>query len=88
MKSIKKSINERAQHKQQYDRRVNKRLMQTQESKVILGKVMDADLVVMESNGTEFGKQDMLDSVAFGSVILVLERCFVFLVVTFLDVLG
>ncbi|GJU21093.1 hypothetical protein Tco_1154435 [Tanacetum coccineum] len=30
----------------------------TQKSKVVLGKVLDADLVVMESNGTESGKQD------------------------------
>ncbi|GKD58558.1 hypothetical protein Tco_1296067 [Tanacetum coccineum] len=47
-----------AQHKRQYDRRVNKRLMQTQESKVVLGKALDGDLVVMESNGTESGKHD------------------------------
>ncbi|GKA73073.1 hypothetical protein Tco_0779289 [Tanacetum coccineum] len=32
MESVKKSIDERAQHKRQYDRRVNKRLMQTQEN--------------------------------------------------------
>ncbi|GJR95904.1 hypothetical protein Tco_0268078 [Tanacetum coccineum] len=41
-----------------YDRRVNKRLMQTQESKVVLGKELDANLVVMESNGTKSGKHD------------------------------
>ncbi|GKA38285.1 hypothetical protein Tco_0730836 [Tanacetum coccineum] len=62
MESVKKPIDERAQHKRQYDRRVNKRLMQTQESKVILGKALDADLVVMESNGTESGKQDTSSS--------------------------
>ncbi|GJS54354.1 hypothetical protein Tco_0627716 [Tanacetum coccineum] len=42
----------------EYDRRVNKRLMQTQESKVVLGKELDANLVVMESNGTKSGKHD------------------------------
>ncbi|GJY78351.1 hypothetical protein Tco_0484152 [Tanacetum coccineum] len=34
MESVKKSIDERAQLKREYERRVNKRLMQTQESKV------------------------------------------------------
>ncbi|GKE26523.1 hypothetical protein Tco_1441907 [Tanacetum coccineum] len=38
-----------------YDRRVHKRQMQTQESKVDLGKAVDASLVVTKSNGTEFG---------------------------------
>ncbi|GKA48561.1 hypothetical protein Tco_0741519 [Tanacetum coccineum] len=42
----------------EYDRRVNKRQMQTQESKIDIGKALDADLVVMESSGTESGKQD------------------------------
>ncbi|GJV14529.1 hypothetical protein Tco_1359852 [Tanacetum coccineum] len=58
MESVKKSIDERVQHQRQYDRRVNKRLMHTQESKVALGKALDVDLVVMESNVTESGKQD------------------------------
>ncbi|GJS05118.1 putative ribonuclease H-like domain-containing protein [Tanacetum coccineum] len=59
---VKKSIDERAQHKRQYDRRVNKRLMQTQESKVVSSKSMDVDLVVMEISGTESGKQDTSSS--------------------------
>ncbi|GJS32178.1 hypothetical protein Tco_0530560 [Tanacetum coccineum] len=37
---------------------VNKRQMQTQESKVDLGKALDTSLVVKESSGTESGKQD------------------------------
>ncbi|GJY34190.1 hypothetical protein Tco_0418659 [Tanacetum coccineum] len=36
-----------------YDRRVNKRQMQTQESKIDTGKVVDDDLVITESSGTE-----------------------------------
>ncbi|GJS30828.1 hypothetical protein Tco_0491448 [Tanacetum coccineum] len=42
----------------EYDRRVNKRQMQTQESMVDLEKSLDAGLVVMESSGTESRKQD------------------------------
>ncbi|GJY54325.1 hypothetical protein Tco_0445989 [Tanacetum coccineum] len=62
MESVKISINERAQHKRQYDRRVNKRLMQTQESKVVSSKAVDVDLVIMESNGTKSKKQDTSSS--------------------------
>ncbi|GJZ49704.1 hypothetical protein Tco_0603894 [Tanacetum coccineum] len=42
----------------EYDRRVNKRQMQTQESKINKGKALDADLVVTESSGTESEVQD------------------------------
>nr|GEW05300.1 retrotransposon protein, putative, Ty1-copia subclass [Tanacetum cinerariifolium] len=48
--------------KRHYDRRVNKRMMQTQESKVVLRKALDANLVVMESNEIESGKQDTSSS--------------------------
>ncbi|GJX85085.1 hypothetical protein Tco_0335859 [Tanacetum coccineum] len=41
-----------------YKRRVNKRQMQTQESKIDTGKALDNSLVVMESNGTESEVQD------------------------------
>nr|GEU49649.1 hypothetical protein [Tanacetum cinerariifolium] len=58
MSSVKKSVDERTRHKRQYDRRVNKRHMQIQKSKVDLGNALDADLVVTESSGTESGKQD------------------------------
>ncbi|GJR05352.1 hypothetical protein Tco_0528336 [Tanacetum coccineum] len=58
MGNVKKSVVERTRHQRQYDRRVNKRQMQTQESKVDTGKALDAELVVTESNGTEYGKQD------------------------------
>ncbi|GJS27865.1 hypothetical protein Tco_0488485 [Tanacetum coccineum] len=49
MGNVKKSVVERTRHQRQYDRRANKRQMQTQESKVDLGKALDAGLVVMKS---------------------------------------
>ncbi|GJU25473.1 hypothetical protein Tco_1164094 [Tanacetum coccineum] len=58
MSNVKKSIAERTRHKRLYDRRVNKRQMQKQESKVDLGKALDVGLVVTESSGTEFRKHD------------------------------
>nr|GEZ42715.1 Gag-Pol polyprotein [Tanacetum cinerariifolium] len=42
----------------EYDRRVNKRLMQMQESKIDMGKAVNDDLVVIESSGTESEVQD------------------------------
>ncbi|GJX44730.1 hypothetical protein Tco_0261406 [Tanacetum coccineum] len=42
----------------EYDKRVNKRHMQTQESKIDTGKTVDADLVVTKSSGTESEVQD------------------------------
>nr|GEV05847.1 hypothetical protein [Tanacetum cinerariifolium] len=58
MGNVKKSIFERARHQRQYDRRVNKRLMQTQESKIDMGKAVNDDLVVTESTRTELEVQD------------------------------
>ncbi|GJX15058.1 hypothetical protein Tco_0206816 [Tanacetum coccineum] len=57
MESVKKSIDERAQLKREYDRMVNKRLMQTQKSKVDSGKALNADSVYIES-GTQSEKHD------------------------------
>ncbi|GJZ55648.1 hypothetical protein Tco_0610841 [Tanacetum coccineum] len=48
-----------------YDRRVNKRQMQTQESKIDTGKAVDDDLVVTESSGTESEVQD--DNISSGN---------------------
>nr|GEZ76426.1 hypothetical protein [Tanacetum cinerariifolium] len=42
----------------QYDRRVNKRLMHTQESKIDMGKAVNDDLVVTVSSGTESEVKD------------------------------
>nr|GEW69709.1 hypothetical protein [Tanacetum cinerariifolium] len=58
MTNVKKSVAERTCHKRLYDKRVNKRQMQKQESKVDLGKALDVGLVVTKSNGTESGKRD------------------------------
>ncbi|GKD55275.1 hypothetical protein Tco_1288662 [Tanacetum coccineum] len=46
-------VAERTRHQRLYDRRVNKRQMQTQKSKIDTGKAVYADLVVTESSGTE-----------------------------------
>ncbi|GJT92976.1 hypothetical protein Tco_1081821 [Tanacetum coccineum] len=58
MGNVKKSVAERTRHQRQYDRRVNKRQMQTQESKIDTGKAVDDDLVVTESSGTKSAVQD------------------------------
>ncbi|GJY34089.1 hypothetical protein Tco_0418558 [Tanacetum coccineum] len=58
MGNVKKFVAERTRHQRQYERRVNKRHMQTQESKIDTGKAVDNGLVVMKSNGTESEVQD------------------------------
>ncbi|GJZ76103.1 hypothetical protein Tco_0640568 [Tanacetum coccineum] len=56
--NVKKSVAERTRHQRQHDRRVKKRQMQTQVSKIDTGKAVDNGLVVMEINGTESEVQD------------------------------
>nr|GEV36494.1 hypothetical protein [Tanacetum cinerariifolium] len=58
MGNVKKSIAERTRHQRQYDRRVNKRQMQTQKRKIDTGKAVNDDLVVTESSGTKSKVQD------------------------------
>ncbi|GJT26151.1 hypothetical protein Tco_0906426 [Tanacetum coccineum] len=58
MGNVKKSVTERTRHQRQYDRRVNKRQMHTQESKIDTGKAVDVNLVVTKSSGTESEVQD------------------------------
>ncbi|GJV57018.1 hypothetical protein Tco_1458023 [Tanacetum coccineum] len=58
MGNVKKFVAERTRHQRQYDRRVNKRQMQTQESKIDTGKAVDDDLVVTKSSGTKSKVQD------------------------------
>ncbi|GJZ87767.1 hypothetical protein Tco_0659377 [Tanacetum coccineum] len=58
MESVKKSIGERAQHKMEYESRVNERLMQTTEEKTDTSNALDASSVIIESNGTESKEQD------------------------------
>ncbi|GJW76452.1 hypothetical protein Tco_0138134 [Tanacetum coccineum] len=53
-----KSIAERTRHQRQYERRVNKRQMQTQESKIDTGKALDTDLVDIESIRLDSTVQD------------------------------
>ncbi|GJW30008.1 hypothetical protein Tco_0046883 [Tanacetum coccineum] len=58
MESVKKSIDERAKHKQEYNSWVNKRQMQTTEDKVDSSKALDASLVDTESSGIALKEQD------------------------------
>ncbi|GKF90864.1 hypothetical protein Tco_0274565, partial [Tanacetum coccineum] len=58
MESIKKSIDERALHKREYDTRVNERQMQTTEGKVDMCKALDASLVNTASSETESVEHD------------------------------
>nr|GEW86915.1 hypothetical protein [Tanacetum cinerariifolium] len=58
MKSVKKSIDERAMHKRDYDSRVNDRQMLKKEGNIDTSKALDASLVITESSETEFEKQD------------------------------
>ncbi|GJR15496.1 hypothetical protein Tco_0798148 [Tanacetum coccineum] len=58
MSNVKKSVDERARHQRQYDRRVNKRQMQAQESKVDAGKALDADLGNTKSISIDSTMQD------------------------------
>ncbi|GJS42814.1 hypothetical protein Tco_0567857 [Tanacetum coccineum] len=46
--NVKKFVAKRTRHQRQYDRRVNKRQMQTQESKIDTGKALDTDLADIE----------------------------------------
>ncbi|GKD58141.1 hypothetical protein Tco_1295650 [Tanacetum coccineum] len=58
MESVKKSIDERAQHNREYDSWVNERQIQTTEDKVDSSKALDASLVDTESSGTTLKEQD------------------------------
>ncbi|GKC77763.1 hypothetical protein Tco_1128537 [Tanacetum coccineum] len=58
MGNVKKSVTERIRHQRQYDKRLHKRQMQTQKSKIDTSKAVYADLVVTESSGTESEVQD------------------------------
>ncbi|GJX14557.1 hypothetical protein Tco_0206315 [Tanacetum coccineum] len=72
MGNVKKSVAERTRHQRQYDRRVNKRHMQTQESKIDTGKAVDVDLIsdpfmdeepigeVLKNNANDFSSNDMV----------------------------
>ncbi|GJX39023.1 hypothetical protein Tco_0252326, partial [Tanacetum coccineum] len=57
MESVKKSIDERAPHKREYDNRVE-RQTQTKEGKVDTSKALDASLIDKKSSGTKSGEHD------------------------------
>ncbi|GJW74493.1 retrovirus-related pol polyprotein from transposon TNT 1-94 [Tanacetum coccineum] len=67
---VKKFVAKRARHQRQFERRVNNRQMQTQESKIDTGSALDADpgkaldasLVVTEYSGTKSDKHDTSNS--------------------------
>nr|GEY52552.1 hypothetical protein [Tanacetum cinerariifolium] len=58
LESIKKSIDERAQHKREYDRWVNEKHMQTTEEKNDTSKALDASSVDKECSRRESKEQD------------------------------
>ncbi|GKA74372.1 hypothetical protein Tco_0780674, partial [Tanacetum coccineum] len=58
MESVKKSIDERAQHKREYNSWVNERQIQTAEDKVDTGKAVDASFRYNRSFGEESKEQD------------------------------
>ncbi|GJX68558.1 hypothetical protein Tco_0304285 [Tanacetum coccineum] len=58
MESVKKSIDERAQHKREYDSWVNERQIQTTEDKVDTGKAVDASLHTEQPEFNNEGKVD------------------------------
>ncbi|GJZ78980.1 hypothetical protein Tco_0643817 [Tanacetum coccineum] len=55
--AFRKSIEKRAQHKREYDRKVNERHMQSKEGKFGWSKALDVGLVVKECSGTKSDKQ-------------------------------
>nr|GEZ08719.1 hypothetical protein [Tanacetum cinerariifolium] len=57
MEFVKKSIDERAQHKREYVGRMNKIQMQLKKRKVDSSEALDASLVVTEFNGIKSDKQ-------------------------------
>nr|GEX63124.1 hypothetical protein [Tanacetum cinerariifolium] len=58
MESVKKSTDERAHHKREYESRVNERHMQTIEEKVDTSKALDASLVDTKISGIKSVEQD------------------------------
>ncbi|GJZ60393.1 hypothetical protein Tco_0616209 [Tanacetum coccineum] len=58
MEFVKKSIDERAHHKREYDSRINERQMQSKEGKVDSSKALDDSLVVTKCSKTKSDKQD------------------------------
>ncbi|GKC82492.1 hypothetical protein Tco_1138209 [Tanacetum coccineum] len=57
MESLRESIQERAKHKREHDKRMNDRMMQSKEGNVDSSKALDVGLVVTESNETKSNRQ-------------------------------
>ncbi|GJT39244.1 hypothetical protein Tco_0939109 [Tanacetum coccineum] len=57
MESVKKRLVKRAQHKMEYERRVNERQNQTTEEKTDTSNALDASSVIIESMGNESKKE-------------------------------
>ncbi|GJT42007.1 hypothetical protein Tco_0941872 [Tanacetum coccineum] len=53
MESLQESIQERAKHKREYDRRMNDKMMQSKEGKVDSSKALNVGLIVTEINEIE-----------------------------------
>ncbi|GJR14548.1 hypothetical protein Tco_0797200 [Tanacetum coccineum] len=77
LESLRESIQERAKHKREYDRRMNDRMIQSKEGNVDSSKALDDGLVVTESNKTEserhvssskFGKDTHAEDAVINSV--------------------
>ncbi|GKB33271.1 hypothetical protein Tco_0872672 [Tanacetum coccineum] len=69
MESIRESIQERAKHERENDRRVNDRTMQSKEGKVALSKELNAGLIVTECN-----IRPINDQVPFAEVQLIAQH--------------
>ncbi|GJS47907.1 hypothetical protein Tco_0598028 [Tanacetum coccineum] len=63
--NVKKYVAERTCHQRQYERRVNKRQMQMQESNIDTGKALDADLVDTKSIRTDSVLRFVIFGIAF-----------------------
>ncbi|GJW09846.1 integrase, catalytic region, zinc finger, CCHC-type containing protein, partial [Tanacetum coccineum] len=61
MESLRESIQERAKHKREYDRRMNDKMMQSKEGNVDSSKASDAGLVVTENINFVNDKQPMAE---------------------------
>ncbi|GJV68180.1 hypothetical protein Tco_1483689 [Tanacetum coccineum] len=61
MESVKKSVDERAQHKREYDSRVNERQMHTTEEKVETSNALDASLVNTENIRPIYDEEPMAE---------------------------
>ncbi|GJW78969.1 hypothetical protein Tco_0140651 [Tanacetum coccineum] len=59
MGNVKKSVAERTRHQRQYDRRVNKRQLQTQESKIDTGKAVDNGLTIEQTTSLLANNADL-----------------------------